>query len=431
MPLPFDELLRAAHDRGIVSAEQVTSLRELAAELGGTTGVAAREDAPRTAATKRAEAGRGFNAITVAYALGAMLVLFAFGWFLWDRWEALGPIGVLAVSLTYTALLVGTGVYLRRSGFDTAGGIATTLAVGMTPVTAWALLALAGQWPDASSGDAVLRYPPWRSARRLVLELATIGAALVALRRVHFFGLGAPIAIALTMLGFDLAGAFADPEISWFFEPWYAMVVGTGILALAYLIDRRQPDDEDLAVWFYVAGLVAAGAGYVQLWGRVDEWRHLLPVLSVLLIVVSLYLRRRVLLAFGGIGVFWYLGYLAFDVFRRVLNFPVVLATFGLVVILGTVWLQRRYPALVERVNEGRPTSRPELPGGAIAALAPLIISTALLLAQIPEAKDAIEQRRFSERLHLLRRKRAAPTRVPQPLPATPPPERSAAPPRS
>jgi O-antigen ligase len=69
------------------------------------------------------------------------------------------------------------------------------------------------------------------------------------------------------------------------------------------------------------------------------------------LVTASLYLRRRTLLLAGGIAAFGYLGYLAFDVFRRVVALPIALAALGLLVIVATVWMQRRFPKLVDRVS--------------------------------------------------------------------------------
>src|SRR5687767_14310674 len=71
------------------------------------------------------EPPRGFNWITITYYLGALTVMFAFGWFLVDRWKALGPGGILAVTSVYAALFVAAGEYLRRQGFRVAGGLIT------------------------------------------------------------------------------------------------------------------------------------------------------------------------------------------------------------------------------------------------------------------------------------------------------------------
>ncbi|HUS30216.1 MAG TPA: hypothetical protein VMZ53_17030, partial [Kofleriaceae bacterium] len=87
----------------------------------------------------RTEARGSFNIITVAYALGALLVLFALGWFLAERGSKLGPAGVLLVAGLYAAAFARAGATLRRRGFPIAGGLAIVLAVTMTPVWGWAV----------------------------------------------------------------------------------------------------------------------------------------------------------------------------------------------------------------------------------------------------------------------------------------------------
>src|SRR5690349_4453185 len=95
---PLSTLTATATARGIITHAQAEQLAELARELErdlATTHSAGTAPAPRT------EARGGFNVITVAYALGALLVLFALGWFLAERWSKLGPGGVLAVAGLY------------------------------------------------------------------------------------------------------------------------------------------------------------------------------------------------------------------------------------------------------------------------------------------------------------------------------------------
>jgi MFS family permease len=395
-----EQLLDAAVARGIITPAQ----RDAMVELG--------RDAPPSAVPVSGprspfptEAARGFNAITVAYIVGAMLVLFAFGWFLVDRWEALGAGGVLAVSLTYTALFIVVARTLRGMGFVTASGFATLLAVAMTPVTAWALQSLTGLWPDASSRDPLRLYPPWMAWRWIIVELATIGAALVALRRVRFAPLALGIAVPLAFLIPRLATAIA-PEIARYrLEERATLVAGTGLLLIAYALDRAR-GEEDYAAWFYATALAACALGYVWLWGDASPARHALAPIALLLIVASLYLRRRLVLVAGLLAAFWYLGWLAFDVFRKVLDFPVVLATFGLIVILATVWAQRRYPMLVSRVSGSGERRRDLIPGGWYAASGPFIIALALLVAEVPEARERAKDAEWREAIMLRRNAR-------------------------
>jgi hypothetical protein len=264
--LSCDRLIDAAAERGIIDRDQHEQLRTLVLELSATPNVEGAGGAMPHATAPR-EAPRGFNAITIAYALGALLVLVALGWFLADRWSALGPGGVLAVSLFYTAAFTGAAMLLRQRGFMVAGGVAAVLAVVMTPFWSWAVLRLTGEWPDPLAWDnALARYEPYMASRGIIVELATIGVALGTMRRVRFFALSAPVAVAFIGLLFHLGTALGDPRLSWYVGPYYQCVIACALFAIAYAVDRRQPPGEDYALWFYVAGAVTLAVGYVQVW---------------------------------------------------------------------------------------------------------------------------------------------------------------------
>ena len=379
-------LINEAVGRGIIDAAQRDRLSALAAELAAARPASALP-APETARPPR-EARRGFNAITIAYSLGALLVLFALAWFLFERWKVLGPAGVLGVALLYAGAFATAGVLLRRRGFDVAGGLALVLAIAMTPVWTWALLRLTGEMPDPAAWDnALSRYEPYVASRLIVMELATIGVALAVVRRVRFFALAAPIAAAVVALLMSLGQALGDPRLAWYLGPYYQCVVACVLLAIAYAVERRQGEGEDYAFWFYLAGVVMVFVAYSQVWPYIGRWRHAITLVAAAFVTASLYLRRRTLLVGGGLMAFAYLGYLAFDVFRRVVALPITLATLGLLVIMATVWMQRRFPALVERVSRQDAAGAKKLPAGAIAVLGPLAISITAMLFAAGEAR--------------------------------------------
>ena len=385
-------LMSAAVERGLIDATQRRRLEALAAELAT---VADGHDASGPAsATPAPEAHRGFNAITIAYSLGALLVLFALAWFLAERWRSLGPSGVLVVAALYAAAFAGTGIVLRRRGFTVAGGLAIMLAVAMTPVWGWAILRLTGELPDPNvPDDALARYQPYIASRAIILELLTIGVALAALRRVRFSALAAPLAAALIALLLHFGQALGDPRLAWYTGPYYQCVVACAVLAIAYAVERRQPEGADYAFWFYLAGVVMVFVAYSQVWPYIGRWRHAIPLVAAAFVTASLYLRRRTLLVGGGVMAFAYLGYLAFDVFRRVVALPIALATLGLLVIVTTVWMQRRFPALVERVSHEDEAGGRSLPGGALAVLGPLVIALVTMAFAATEAKERTAER--------------------------------------
>src|SRR5690349_2209755 len=100
-------LIAAAADRGVIDAAQRDALRSLAAEIAlgdrALGGIRVTDTAP-----VETESRRAFNPVIIAYSGGALLVLFALGWFLADRWRDLGAGGVLAVALIYTGAFAFT-----------------------------------------------------------------------------------------------------------------------------------------------------------------------------------------------------------------------------------------------------------------------------------------------------------------------------------
>src|SRR5688500_8122895 len=135
--LSQDQLVDAVR-RGIITPAQYDALlamepADVSPHLGPGAGIL---DVAAVAEMRSAkEPPRGFNWITIIYSLGAITVMFAFGWFLVDRWKTLGPGGILAVTSVYAAVFVATGEYLRRLGFRVAGGLIPGVAVGITPLS--------------------------------------------------------------------------------------------------------------------------------------------------------------------------------------------------------------------------------------------------------------------------------------------------------
>ncbi|MDE3128019.1 MAG: hypothetical protein KGL38_08430, partial [Gemmatimonadota bacterium] len=102
-PSVSDTRLAAAVAAGIITADQAAAIAALPGPVGES-GAAA------------PEARRALNAVSIAYFVGGAAVLFAFGWFIVDRWSVLGPGGILIVSLVYAALFALTARTLAHHG---------------------------------------------------------------------------------------------------------------------------------------------------------------------------------------------------------------------------------------------------------------------------------------------------------------------------
>jgi len=355
-------LLDLGVERGIITSEQRDALLALEGEAPNAT----------------VEAKRGFNAVTVAYWTGGIAVLCAFAWFLISRWEVLGPGGVLAVSLVYALLLVVMASVFSKNGFRHAAAVSTVLAAGMTPLVTWSVLTLTGWWgqfPELRYRGLVAAEFDWQNIRWLPIDLTTILTALIALRMVRYGVLGLPLAIATCAIPIHGISLVFDLEMADQLGPALAMLLAVVMLSIGYAVDRATEDGEDYAIWFYAAGLVCTGASILGFWNRSAAIAaHSMLFLSVLFAVAALQMRRRLFLAAATIGFLGYLAYLTFDVFRKTLGYPILLATSGLVIILLAVWIQRRFPDLQQRMSA---------PGPRVIRGAPLALGGAGLIALV------------------------------------------------
>lgn len=392
MTRSLGSLLDDAVARGVITAAQRESLLALDAE--GAPGEAARAEAPR-----------GFSGVNVAYGIGALLVLFAFGWFLVTKWAALGPWGVLGVALLYAAILVVAGRQLTRIDFPRAGGLAYTLAVALTPLVAWSVMTLGGEWPNDAPNGPLFRYQPWMATRNLVLELSTILVALLVWRKRRFPALVLPLAVALWAVWLHLTQLVDLDRGGKYWGQWTMLAAGFTLLAIADGVERWQQRtgvkerEGDYAGLLWYVGLAATGFAYLVIWLDADEWKHLMPFVAMGFLVLSIVLRRRGFVVAGVLGVFGYLAWLASDVFKTGAMFPIVLAALGILTIFATVWLQRRLPSLARRMGgEGGVP-----PWSPVMAWVPVFFAVAMALLVLPDARELKEQAAFRERLHLLR----------------------------
>ena len=391
MPRSIDQFLQTALARGVISAEQHASLVALATEE----------------TTPLREVPRGFNWVTVAYALAALLVVFAGGWFLAQRWLNLGPAGVLGIVVLYAAAAALASVWLERREFREAAGVAALVAVSLTPVAVWALESLSGIWPAESWGQPYYTYYPAAEASRwVVAELATILAALCVLRVRPWTAVVIPLAVALFGLVMHLPRAIGI-DMTPVLERWIQLTGALVVCCIADATDRRAPRGSapgrgDVAFPLWSVGLATLGFAMISFWPTAGPLRHAVPLVAIGAIVISLMIGRKTHLVFGVIIIFMYLMYLAGEVFRSTAYFPIVLASLGIALLFATVWLQRRFPTLTNRLGGSR-SARGGLPGSPLIPWMVAGLALGITLLKIPEAAEERLNRDFQQRLYILR----------------------------
>ncbi|HYW71062.1 MAG TPA: hypothetical protein VE961_08515 [Pyrinomonadaceae bacterium] len=333
---------------GVVSAADIERLKSWARSESTPPG-----RAPRT------EQSKGFNLVTVLYYFGAMLMISACAWFLGDKWDVLQAPGIMAIVLCYMIIAFAAGAIIRRYDYIVAGGLLITVGVSLTPLLVYSIERIIGWWPSQDPG-AYKDFYPFIHASWIMMEIATILAAAVALWFVRFGFLTAPMAFCFWFLSMDLA-ALIVKQNSLESQPakWISVGVGAFMILLGFVLERfihtRENRVGDYAFWCYLFGLMAFWGALTSMDSGSEAGRFLYLLVNIGLVGLALWLTRTVFLVFGGMGIYIYLGHLAWVVFRDSFFFPFVLALFGLILILGTVFGQHYWRQRLKRLALSQP----------------------------------------------------------------------------
>jgi hypothetical protein len=295
------------------------------------------------AALERRGAGRArFDLVHVAYYAGALIVIGAMSYFLNEAWNRFDG-GTLALIAAFYAFLFATASWflISRAQLRIPGGLLLTVAVCMTPMVVYGIERMTGLWPQGDPGD-YSDYYVWVKGSWIGMEVATVAAGLIALRFLRFPFLTAPIAFSLWFLSMDLAPLlFGQDTFEWDQRLWVSLVVGLLMLVAAYVLDRSGA--RDFAGWIYLFGMLAFWCGLTLMDGDSEVTYAGYALVNIVLILLSVFLLRRVFVVFGAIGLMTYLGHLASTLFADSLLFPVALTVIGLGVMGVGIVLQRNH----------------------------------------------------------------------------------------
>jgi hypothetical protein len=211
----------------------------------------------------------------------------------------------------------------------------------MVPLAVYGIERWTGYWPEKDPG-AFREFHPYINSSWLIMEAATVVAGLVALRFWRFPFLTAPIAYALWFMSMDLIELIGHKTgMGWNEKEMITAVFGGVMLITAYFIDLRGKAD-DFAFWGYLFGLAAFWGGLTSMNSDTELGKFIYCLINLALIFCSLALRRRVFLIFGSLGLFGYLGHLAYRVFEDSILFPFALSLLGIAIIYLGLQYQRR-----------------------------------------------------------------------------------------
>ncbi len=301
---------------------------------------------------QRTEGNAKFDFIHLAYYAGSVIVILAMGWLLARNWDSFGAGGILLVSAIYAICFWLTGLHMwKKPELKIPGGLLASLAVCMVPVMTYAVQGLFHVWTepviDFSLSSSTNRFN-W-----LVVHSSTIIAALFALRVIRFPFLTAPIAWSLWMIAVDTGDWFGLHNTN--SHALTSILYGLCMLLVAYGIDLRRINHRDFAFWLYLFGTFSLYGGLVMI-SKGELTEFLFALIYVAMMMLSVLLKRKVLMVFGGLGTVTYLFHVSWNMFHDSPLFPLALTALGVSIIGLGVLLQKYRLAIKELIMKVVPT---------------------------------------------------------------------------
>ncbi|MBF0484422.1 MAG: DUF2157 domain-containing protein [Candidatus Omnitrophica bacterium] len=324
------EILAESVRQGIISGEQSNKILGLQA----------------TPSINGEEQKRGFNSIMAFYYFGAMIIIFAFTYFLSSQWNYLSTGTILFLGLAFQAVCFGIGMYLRKKlNYLISGGLLISAAVAITPLVIYCLEKMFGIWPLKGVGSDIDYHSYWMLIKPcwIYIEFSTLVVAALVLYWVRFSFLALIIGHTAWFLSMDLAEFFLSHSQDWnsYMEvrKWISILIGATMIGVAKLFNRRTK--EDYSMWLFLYGVMIFSGATAMTWLEHEGTALLFFIVHIAFVVMSILWQRKSLLIFGAIGVYAYLAHLAYDIFKNSPFFPIALALIGLLMILSTVSFQR------------------------------------------------------------------------------------------
>jgi len=292
-----------------------------------------------------------FNIENLAYYFGALIIMSAMGWFMTDAWDSIGGLGISFLGVIYFVIFLFVGRHLWfHKQLSIPGGLLITVSIWVIPLIIFGLEKYTGLWPQDAQGN-FQDYHVWIRGSWIIMEIATIIAGLIAIKFVRFTFLSFPIAFSLWYLSMDLTPILlGTTEFSWEQKQLVSVYFGLTILIFSYLIDKKTKDD--YAFWGYLFGMLAFWGGLSSMDSDSELNKFMYFLINVFFILFSVIIQRRVFIIFGSIGVFSYLGHLAFKVFEDSLLFPIALSALGIIIIYLGIAYNRNKKYIDEKMSE-------------------------------------------------------------------------------
>ena len=334
-------------EKGLISRDQVADIRAF---------VGAQPTEMPTSRVKQRVAGLNF--VNIAYYFGGFLVLLAFTFLLGSQWIDAGNEGQIAIAVFAIAIPLSIGMMLRKGEFTTPGNLLIFAATGIVPLLVYTIEKATGFWPGEEKPGHFNDFfedvlPAW-----IVMEFVAIAAALVVVWRIRFPLVTLLIAFWTWYLSMDFVRLITEEkDYAWERDTGriLSMLIGAGMIGAGLLLQRRT--ERDYSLWLYLFGHVTVFCSFSAI--ALDHQALLgwlvYPLVYLGVVVMSVWLQRKVFLVFGAIGSYCWATYIVFETFHGALGISFGMAFIGIMIVLsGVLYRNSIEPWLQERMSGHR-----------------------------------------------------------------------------
>lgn len=286
--------------------------------------------------------------------LGALLTISAMTWLMNVGWDVFGGLGLFFVAAAYALAFTLTGNYLwDKNQLRIPAGLLITMAVCMTPLAIYGLQMHFDWIPTDRSYPLFYRLI---SSQWIWLEIGTILAGCIAMRFFPFPFLMAPISFAAFYLSIDIVPTLFGLEASTKAQSWTAIAFGLLLIAIGLKLDSLNK--RDYGFWSFLFGTFSFWGGLGMISWMYSEWVLLIyALINVLMMCLSIIIKRTVLMVFGAIGIMIYLGHLVDKFFADSALFPFILSALGVLIIYLGILYQRNATRIENKLRSFMPAS--------------------------------------------------------------------------
>jgi hypothetical protein len=327
----FSKVIAAGVERGVITPAQASELTTIGKEITDDTSV--------------------LSIANAFFYLGGVVAILGISLYVTWGFEQHSGLELAFIAAAIMAASFIGGVALLRKGTMVPAGILGTLAVVATPLLVYGIQKHLGYWPTYGGDGDVGSYRSYHTMvgdQWLIMEIATLVAAVAAISVIRMPFLVMPVSVTLWYLCMDLAQRVvhgqSDGYHPGYFETYRNMSLWFGlvVLAIGFATDLfLHKKERGFAFWLYLSGMATFWGALASMDSTNEVSKLMFCLLNVGFVLLSGVIRQGVFSWFGYVGIAMYMFHISTTIFKEAALFPIACVVTGLVfMVFGWLWKQ-------------------------------------------------------------------------------------------